>query len=389
MENKYVPAPCPASSDYYVLCHYYPGWAVHENGYSPFFDIVDFPERTPFLGYYDEANPEVADWEVKWAREHGINCFVYCWYRKKSNVGKPLTDDSLVLAHQIDALKKSRYGHMMDYAIMWEADNAGGASDEGDLVNNLVPFWCREYFSDGNYMKIDGKPLVFVYDFSHHILDAFGSPENMKKALTAASEKAKDFGFEGIIFAIESRHGKEDLELWKACGYDISFAYCWQTEALAPTNEEILDMQMQKMSEHLAYDSSYQILTCSSMWDPYPWYRHNGKKPDEITRWCLTPQNWEKLLNNTKEMLSQIPENAMAKNMIMLDNWNEWCEGHYIAPHEKGGFEYLDAVRRALTKCDNEPDHISPLENGFGPYGENIDLSLRQDWVPYILDKMN
>ena len=114
-----------------------------------------------------------------------------------------------------------------------------------------------------------------------------------------------------------------------------------------------------------------------------------GKKPDEITRWRLTPQNWEKLLNNTKEMLLQIPENAMAKNMIMLDNWNEWCEGHYIAPHAKGGFEYLDAVRRALTKCDNTPDHVSPLENGYGPYGENIDLSLTQDWVPYILNKMN
>ena len=24
------------------------------------FKIVDFPERTPLIGYYDEANPEVA-----------------------------------------------------------------------------------------------------------------------------------------------------------------------------------------------------------------------------------------------------------------------------------------------------------------------------------------
>jgi hypothetical protein len=277
---------------------------------------------------------------------------------------------------------------MMDYAIMWEADNAGGASDEGDLVNNLVPFWCREYFSDENYMKIGKKPVVFVYDFSHHILDAFGSPENMKKALASASDKAREYGFDGLVFAIESRHGKKDLALWKSCGYDVSFAYCWQTETIAPSNDEIIDMQIQKMSEHLEYDPRFQILTCSSMWDPYPWYRHNGKKPDEITRWRLAPSKWEKLLEKTKNLASTLPADAIYRKMIMLDNWNEWCEGHYISPHAESGFEYLDVVRRVLTKCDNTPDHTDPKALGFGPYGDNIDLSLTHDFVPFILNKM-
>jgi len=43
--------------------------------------ITKHLERTPALGFYDQSNPEVADWETKWCVEHGINFFIYCWYR--------------------------------------------------------------------------------------------------------------------------------------------------------------------------------------------------------------------------------------------------------------------------------------------------------------------
>ena len=43
----YVPQPEPVSSDYYIACHYFPGWNVRANGASGFSKIVDFPERTP------------------------------------------------------------------------------------------------------------------------------------------------------------------------------------------------------------------------------------------------------------------------------------------------------------------------------------------------------
>ena len=76
----YVPEPQPVSSDYLIGVHYYPAWkkgaAQLHNGFR---QIDEYPERTPLLGHYDEDNPEVIDWEIKWASEHGINCFIYCW----------------------------------------------------------------------------------------------------------------------------------------------------------------------------------------------------------------------------------------------------------------------------------------------------------------------
>lgn len=62
-----------------------------------FDDLHNYPERTPLLGYYDGDSPELCDWEIKWALEHGINCFIFCWYRNKNNVGHTVTTNDLRL----------------------------------------------------------------------------------------------------------------------------------------------------------------------------------------------------------------------------------------------------------------------------------------------------
>ena len=41
-----------------------------------------YKDRTPYLGYYDEGSPEVADWEIKWLAEPGIDFQRYCWFRQ-------------------------------------------------------------------------------------------------------------------------------------------------------------------------------------------------------------------------------------------------------------------------------------------------------------------
>jgi hypothetical protein len=35
--------------------------------------------------------------------------------------------------------------------------------------------------------------------------------------------------------------------------------------------------------------------------------------------------------------------------MLMIDNWNEFGEGHFIMPAASAGFGYLDALRDVFT----------------------------------------
>ena len=117
-----IPTPMPASTDRIVAAHYYPAWkkgAAQIHG--GFDDLHGYPERTPLMGYYDEENPDVCDWEIKWAVEHGVNCFIHCWYRLKENVGKPVTVDKIRCGHGLhEALFNAKFQKYIKFAIMYE-----------------------------------------------------------------------------------------------------------------------------------------------------------------------------------------------------------------------------------------------------------------------------
>jgi hypothetical protein len=364
---NYVPDPKPVSSDYMIGCHYFPGWKP--GAHQGFKAIQDFPERTPLLGYYDESNPEVTDWEIKWAVEHGINFFIYCWYRKKDNVGEKVTLEDLHLPHAIhEGLFNAKYRRDIQYGIMWEAGNCGGAADKKDLLENLMPFWLENYFTDSSYLKLNNKPVLFVYDYFEHIMKALGGPEGMREAFFEAGEMCRAYGFDGLH--IQSEYRYEDIETirrLKSAGYDQHFAYCWHTLQQFPTSNEAIEQQMNLMELRKRFDPYFFITTASVGWDPFPWNRNT---PEKVTRWKLSPDEYRSLLEKVKAIAESLPEDSVGHRMIMLDNWNEWSEGHYLAPHVSGGFAYLEAVREVFTHRDNLPDYRLPAALGLGPYDQ-------------------
>ena len=391
--HGYVPEPQPVRSDYTILAHYYPGWKREPGApHNGFFDLHDYPERTPLLGYYDETSPEVFDWQIKWAVEHGINCFVHCWYRKRENVGSPLTDADIRFGHSIsDGFFRARYKNYMQFAIMWECD-WGRAKDQNDLTENLIPYWAEHYFSDPTYLKIGGAPVVFIYGVTKMIRE-IGGVEAAKEAVAAAKEKMRSLGFTGIHFS--SLHSAPDLDetndFWfslnthKAIGFDSTFQYNWGirtkedlTEAqyadylrngcMLPADTVIAFVEKQ-IERRIAYDPDFCIFTVNSMLDSKPWFEIFHLDPKgPYAQFHLTPTEWKRELEMVKAKLDTLPDGCLSKRFILLDNWNEWGEGHYICPSLGSGFQYLEAVRDVLTKRDNLPDYRLPETLELGPY---------------------
>ena len=75
-----------------------------------------------------------------------------------------------------------------------------------------------------------------------------------------------------------------------------------------------------------------------------------------------------------KAVTDTLPENAWARRIIMIDNWNEWDEGHFVAPSHKFGFKSLQAIREALSECNNLPDYIMPHDQGFFGYNTSWEI---------------
>src|SRR5450759_4011639 len=152
-------------------------------------NIIKHPERTPALGFYNQENPEVSDWETLWAVEHGIDFFIYCWYR--TSQGGPVTTMFSSAIH--DGLFKSRYVDKMRFTIMWENQSRGkaGVSDENDLTANLLPFWMENYFKHPSYLKVDNKPVLFIYR-PEFLIDDLGGVENAARAIEIMRKACRD-----------------------------------------------------------------------------------------------------------------------------------------------------------------------------------------------------
>lgn len=84
--EDYVPAPVkPAGEDKYTVGMNVCSLWVNEL-HAGWGTVSAHDDLTPVLGYYDEGNPETADWEIKYLVEHGIDFGAYCIYFGTNNM---------------------------------------------------------------------------------------------------------------------------------------------------------------------------------------------------------------------------------------------------------------------------------------------------------------
>jgi hypothetical protein len=351
----YVPAPKPVKTQILVGAHNCPLW---EAGSPEMWNqVVKHPKRTPALGFYDQSNPEVADWETKWAVEHGVSFFVYCWYRASKGEGVETKFSSA-----IEALLKSRFVNEFKFCIMWENQGRNpvtwgrsGVAGEADLLKNLVPFWMTNYFTHPSYLKIDNKPLLFIYD-AHKLAQDLGGPGNVPRAFEAMREAARRAGFAGLYLLGEYRGlDPDELRFRKALGFDYTFAYCWPIH----NPPQAIPVQLDFIRKTRDLNILPEVITVSQGWSGW----HN-----EGPMYRIPPRGYETLLRQAKDIIATLPKEELGSKLLLLDNWNEWSEGHYLAPHREYGFGYLDAVRRVFSDAKEPHKDLTPEEIGLGPY---------------------
>ena len=349
-----IPEPVPAKTRVLIGAHHCPLWEADK--IHMWDNVLKHPERTPALGFYAQENPQVSDWETKWAVEHGISFFIYCWYR--ASQGGAVKTRFGTAIH--DALFKSKFVDKMKFTIMWENQSRGiaGVADERDLFENLMPYWIENYFKHPSYLKVDNKPLLFIYRPEFLVKD-LGSVEKVETAFGKMRQACRDAGFAGLLLLGEYRGlDPKHLALMKSLGLDYTFAYCWGIPN-SPTPEQAIQAQLANIRKTQALDILPQVVTVSQAWSGWR---------DEGSIWKIPPTDFEALLREAKAFLATLPADQLGSKMLLLDNWNEWGEGHYIAPYREYGFGYLDAVRNVFAETAGAHEDLLPTDIGLGPY---------------------
>jgi len=354
----YIPPPQPAPTQMLIGAHHCPLW--EPDSARMWLNVLKHPERTPALGFYSQNHPEVADWETKWAVEHGISFFVYCWYRDGQGGAIKTRYSSAI--H--DGLFKSKFADKMKFTLMWENQSRGraGVADERDLFDNLLPYWLENYFRHPSYLKVDNKPLLFIYRPEYLIQDLGGVPQ-VVAAFAKMRQVCRQAGFDGLYLLGEYRGtSAKHLELLKSLGLDYVFAYCWGVPN-HPTPQQAIDAQLGYIRKTQELNILPQVVTVSQAWSG--WH-------DEGSIWKIPPTEFEQLLRAAKAFTATLPKEQLGSRMLLLDNWNEWGEGHYLAPYREYGFGYLDAVRNVFSTADRQHVDLLPEDIGRGPYDADV-----------------
>lgn len=297
--------------------------------------LTQWDERTTYLGYYDETSAETADWELKWKIEHGIDFELFCWYRPSDSNDAPIKSNRNGTALH-EGYFNARYSDQMKFAITWEC-NGGPVSGAQDFEENVVPYWIEQYFKDERYLVIDNKPVVGMYSVNK-LMSYFGNTAaGVKKELDFLREACITAGFDGC-YVIMSNNSTSLIDKVAEAGFDGQYAYCWDNPA---------DIDNQKRAitnfKGQADATSAKIIPVASMgWDARAWERRGSG-------YC-TAADYESLLNWISDtLMPTMDENSLGAKMVLLDNWNEYGEGHFLMPANLNGFGYLDAVRSAFT----------------------------------------
>lgn len=351
---SYVPEPKPADTgEYLVGCYNYPGW--HDYGAWSVLDA--FPERKPLLGYYDCGNPEVNDWQITWALDHGISFIIYDWYWQQ---GYRHHEEGL---H--DGFLKAKYQDRMKFCLLWANHNDPGTSSYSDCID-VTKFWIDNYFRRPNYLKLGGKNVVVIFS-PNRLFDDMG-PNEVKRAIRDMKKLCESSGVGGLYLVGCVWPRSQWIKACADAGFDALSGYNYPSAGckgmlVAPYSWMVDGYK--EIWEQIAEEATIPYIPlCEPGWDSRPWHG-----PQARVRTGKTPELWQKMLANAKAFADdpshKLPE---GRKLVFLEAWNEFGEGDYIEPHREFGFEYLEAIRRVFAPKSTPPSIVLPKDIGLGPY---------------------
>lgn len=320
----------------------------HEGTHHGYDYVAPFDETTPMLGYYDEGDPEVCDWETKYMLEQGISAFQYCWYPPQYNTSIPIKTPR-AFWHQYEGYFYAKYSHMLPFCIMWENAGAGGARWTFDDFKTFIwDYWVEWNFRDPRYYRIDNKAVLHVYK-PDLLKNTFGSVENAKKVLDFMREDIKNYGYDGIILIVNAGNAHHDdvAKDLDGMGFDGLCNYALGTPSFQP--EYIKNAASTFVDTFKRVNSGmYVVPTIGTGWNIIGW--------NDVRSPLSNPEQYAE----TIEYAVEISKNQeKCPNLMYFSTWNEYGEGHWLAPAGLNGFGYSDAMRSVLCE-ETEIKHQIP-----------------------------
>lgn len=333
---------------------------------KPLFKGHNQPRIPTELGYYDLRLPIVREQQAQMAREAGVTAFCY-WHYWFGN-GKrliPEVFDEVLESGNPDFPFCLGWANHSWFAKNW---NANGTTIDKLLIEQTYPGiedemmhfnFLLKAFNDPRYVKIDGKPLLYIFDpisipkeyirnFKKWTVEAGLPGLHLVANITSPSVKKDVLISEGFDSVSYQRLGGLKNATLKKIGVNGSRLFAlWRKVKSAinrrpPFMYDYADYYHELINE---IDKEENVIpTLLPQWDHTPRSGWNGT--------FLVNATPEPFYHHCNDVLD-IVKNKNNK-IVFLKSWNEWGEGNMMEPDMTYGRGFIDSLRKAIEeyKCE-------------------------------------
>ena len=308
------------------------------------------PKLPSDLGFYDLRLPEAREAQAQLARDHGVEgfCYYHYWFGGKRLLERPFND---VLASGKPDFPFCLCWANESWSGVWVGkpdeiimeQTYPGPDEHAAHFEALLPA-----FRDPRYMRIDDKPIFFIYrPMKVPQLAAYIA---QWRALASAA------GLPGIYF-IGVNHKSE---LWEPGehGFDANVAHRLPDTRPWVSRRDPLRWLRFRTQKARKWPTIYRYAdalrdpvydkTSTGEWFPtvYPNWdtsaRHGSRG---LVMHGATPELFREQLRKAVELVAA---RAPDHQIVMLKSWNEWAEGNYVEPDQRYGRGFLEAVQAVI-----------------------------------------
>jgi lipopolysaccharide biosynthesis protein len=304
------------------------------------------PRLPADLGFVDLRVPEVRDHQARLARDHGLTGFVYWhyWFGGRKLLERPL-DDVLAEGRPDFPFCVAWANHPWSDTWMGGTKRVmvdqtyPGPEDDTAHFDDLRPA-----FEDPRYLRIDGKPVFFVFR-------AQRLPDG-SRFVEAWQKMASDAGLGGLYMIACGPF--MDVGKTMRQGFDgmafIEKPFDYTTVASRLTSF-LSHTHLRRGPHRYSYadfctsrppdDVSCTAIPCVwPNWDDTP---RRGR--DGVVAVGSSPAQFQRQVMGAVEIARRAPQ---SEQMILVKSWNEWGEGNYLEPDQEYGLGRLEALARGL-----------------------------------------
>jgi hypothetical protein len=309
------------------------------------------PHLPADLGFTDLRVPETREAQADLARRFGVTgfCYWHYWFAGRRLLERPFDE---VLATGKPEFPFCLAWANQTWSGIWHGapdriliqQTYPGPDDDAAHFASLLPA-----FRDQRYVRVAGRPVLFVYQP--------GNLPDPARFVESWQKMATDAGLGGLYLVASL--GESDYRSQVADGFDagVLFRYPFARDATVKVRDRLVDQGLLRGPKRYSY--------LDSLADPPA--KFTGRLfPGIYPNWDNTPRSGragvvatgaspDRFAAHVRRAIEQVAGHPRDEQVLVVKSWNEWAEGNYLEPDAEVGTARLEALRRELARAGHGP----------------------------------